>query len=383
MGLIRKRKNAVKRSSSRMISRWFVLFWALSFWIKRALTGARLTERPISPQRILLAQHLLLGDTLMLVPLLARLRERYPCAEIVMLCPPPFIPLMVGNPYQVRVLAYDPRSLLTLQDLLHERGFDWAILPVDARYSWLALALHARWISTFAGDTPAYKNWPVNELVPVSTEPIAMGDMFAQLCDQIPPCPHRAATWLVPKPRLPALPTRPYVVCHLGASTYLKHWAPESWQRLALDLQAQGYDVIWSTGPGEGYLVQQVDPTQRFIAFAGTLTLAQLWHVIASASLLVSPDTGVAHIAKITATPVVVLFGPGSALLCGAGAFWQQVPYYSVTAPIACRNQTINFKRTLSWVARCERLPPACVRARCMEKIAYQSVWQMTQSALA
>ena len=55
----------------------------------------------------------------------------------------------------------------------------------------------------------------------------------------------------------------------------------------------------------------------------GALDLAQLWHLLAGAELLVAPDTGVAHLGRIVGAPTVTLFGPGSALLCGAGDFWR------------------------------------------------------------
>ena len=48
---------------------------------------------PADPRRILVAHHLLLGDTLMLTPLLKKLRALHPDAEITMTVPPAFAPL--------------------------------------------------------------------------------------------------------------------------------------------------------------------------------------------------------------------------------------------------------------------------------------------------
>src|ERR1700742_2931742 len=48
-----------------------------------------LRTRPRQPSRILIAHHLLLGDTLLLTPLVAKLRARFPEAQIVLTCPKP------------------------------------------------------------------------------------------------------------------------------------------------------------------------------------------------------------------------------------------------------------------------------------------------------
>jgi 3-deoxy-D-manno-octulosonic-acid transferase len=66
--------------SARTPSRILVVLLAL--WQSLKLAGK---HRPDShPERILVAHHLLLGDTLTLTPLLAKLRQMYPRAEIVM-----------------------------------------------------------------------------------------------------------------------------------------------------------------------------------------------------------------------------------------------------------------------------------------------------------
>ncbi len=44
-------------------------------------------RKPAQPERILVLHHLLLGDALMLTPLLARLAARYPLAERYIACP--------------------------------------------------------------------------------------------------------------------------------------------------------------------------------------------------------------------------------------------------------------------------------------------------------
>jgi ADP-heptose:LPS heptosyltransferase len=322
------------------------------------------------PQRILIAHHLLLGDTLMLTPLLAKLRQNYPSAEIVMTTPKATTPLYAKSPYGVRALPFDPRDAATLPPLFAESGFDLAIVPGDNRHSWLALALGARWIVAFAGDRPAYKSWPVDELIPYPNTPAAWGDMVAQLAPGPAPQTYASGDWPAPPFRSFDTPTSPYCVLHVGASTPLKLWEPDKWRTLANTLTRRGLQVIWSGGKYEERIVAQIDPDGDFQSYAGRLDLAQLWHLVQDAQLLVSHDTGVAHLGRLTGTSTVTLFGPGSSIICGAGDFWRNAPYRAVTIPdFPCRDQRVLFKREIAWVRRCGRGIDKCAAPRCMQAI--------------
>ncbi len=59
-------------------------------------------------RRILIAHNLLLGDTLMLTQLLAKLRKNHPQAQVTLLAAPSAVPLYAEHPYGVRALAFKP-----------------------------------------------------------------------------------------------------------------------------------------------------------------------------------------------------------------------------------------------------------------------------------
>lgn len=330
-----------------------------------------------------MAHHLLLGDTLMLTPLLAKLRERFPRAEIVMTVSPAFAPLYECRPYGVRAARYDPRDPAGQAALLAGPGYDLAIVPGDNRYSWLAAAAGSRWIVAFGGDRPAYKSWPVDELRPYPAKPQAWGDMSAGLIDGVAPAPYRTSDWPDPPSRPFQAPAGRYAVLHVGSSTVLKQWAPEKWRALAGALGERGLGIAWSGGPGEDRTVDAIDPDRRHPCYAGRLDLAQMWHLLKGASLLVCPDTGIAHMGRIVGAPTVTLFGPGSALLCGAGEFWRLSPYRAVTVEeFPCRDQRVLFKRDIHWVRRCGRGTDDCDRPRCMEAIALEPVLDACDASL-
>src|SRR3981081_2871260 len=145
--------------NSRGPSRWLVLPLAASQITVRKIGRHR--TAPHVPERVLIAHDLLLGDTIMLTPLLAKCRERWPSADIVMTCAPSYCGLYAMSPYGARVLPYDPRDVHSFQRLRAEAPFDLALIPGDNRYSWLARGLGARWGGGVFGRGGRYKAWTV------------------------------------------------------------------------------------------------------------------------------------------------------------------------------------------------------------------------------
>ena len=336
-------------------------------------------RRPGSIRRILVAHHLLLGDTIMLAGLLKKLRRDYPAAGIDVLVPVAWLPIFAGAPYGVRALPYDPRSLASQRELLACGPYDWALVPADNRWSWVARAMGARWITAFAGGPGGSKDWPVDEHVAWPTTAEAWGDIASRLAPGQESAPFVFGEW--PAPGRPAdaaaLPAASYAVLHLGASSPHKLWPPEHWRALAEAFAAAGVQAIWSAGPRELDLVHAVDPEGRFVSMAGKLDLAGLWHLLAGAAVLVSPDTGVAHLARLTGTPAVVLFGPGSPIISGPGRFWRDSPFAVVwVEDIPCRDQNLLFGRPLPWVRHCWRSVAECGNPRCIQQIDENQVVQ-------
>ena len=332
--------------------------------------GRRRTA-PQTPQRVLIAHDLLLGDTLMLTPLLAKCRERWPSADIVMTCSPPYRGLYAMRPYGVRVLPYDPRDIRSLQRLRAESGFDLAIVPGDNRYSWLARALAARWVVGFSGADAPYKDWPVDELRSYPDAPAAWADLVAGVIDGPPPARYRRSDWPTPPADAVDTPDEPYCVIHAGASSSLKRWPAQRWSEVAGRLERMGLRVVLSAGPGEAHLLDEIDAARVLPRFGGSLSLPQVWHLLERARLLIAPDTGIAHLGRIVGVPTIALFGPGSAVLCGAGDFWRDAAFAALTiADFPCRDQTVTMRRDVHWIRRCERLqgigPGQCPEALCM-----------------
>jgi ADP-heptose:LPS heptosyltransferase len=100
-------------------------------------------------------------------------------------------------------------------------------------------------------------------------------------------------------------------VVHPGAAAGSRRWPPERFAAVAMLLAADGHDVVVTGGPGEAELASEVARAAGVTACT-ELDLDDLLAVVGQARLLVSGDTGVAHVAAAYGIPTVTLFGPVS-----------------------------------------------------------------------
>lgn len=99
---------------------------------------------------------------------------------------------------------------------------------------------------------------------------------------------------------------RNVTVVHPGAKSPARRWPVERFAAVARELAAAGHRVV-VTGT-ERDLAAEV--ARRSGAEVLETTLTELAGVVAHARLVVSGDTGIAHLATAYGTPSVVLFGP-------------------------------------------------------------------------
>ncbi|MDQ4042382.1 MAG: glycosyltransferase family 9 protein [Actinomycetota bacterium] len=111
---------------------------------------------------------------------------------------------------------------------------------------------------------------------------------------------------------LPArLRRRPLVLVHPGASVPEKRWSEESFGRVAEGLARRGYAVAVTGSAEEKELTHQVsEKVTGSLDLGGKTDLSTLIALVAWANVVVSNDTGPAHLAYALRTPSVILFGP-------------------------------------------------------------------------
>lgn len=100
-------------------------------------------------------------------------------------------------------------------------------------------------------------------------------------------------------------------VVHVGAAAASRRWPPERFAAVAAELQAAGEQVVITAGPAEEQIAANAAAAAGVPAEAA-LSIDELLALVGRARLLVSGDTGVAHVAAAYRTPSVTLFGPVS-----------------------------------------------------------------------
>jgi ADP-heptose:LPS heptosyltransferase len=104
----------------------------------------------------------------------------------------------------------------------------------------------------------------------------------------------------------------PYVVLHPGASVPARGWWPDRAAGLVDALVDGGWPVVVTGAPSEAALTAAVARTPRpgVVDLGGATDLAGLAGVLDGAAVVVSGNTGPAHLAAAVGTPVVSIFAP-------------------------------------------------------------------------
>jgi ADP-heptose:LPS heptosyltransferase len=117
-----------------------------------------------------------------------------------------------------------------------------------------------------------------------------------------------------------APPVSGAALVHPGAAYPGRRWPADRFAEVARHLATAGHDVRITGGPGEVELARSVALAAGLgesAVLAGRTSVLELAAVVAAARVVVSGDTGVAHLATAYRRPSVVLFGPVAPALWG------------------------------------------------------------------
>lgn len=149
-----------------------------------------------------------------------------------------------------------------------------------------------------------------------------------------------------------------WLVLHPGASAPSRRYPPHHWQTLVRELRERvGCPLVFTGAAHEAALVGQIGAGAGvpIHSFAGQLHIGELGALMAQASLVVSNNTGPAHLAAAVGTPVVDLY----ALTNPQHTPWR-VPSRVLNHDVDCRN--------------CERSVCPQGHHDCLEKLAPSQV---------
>jgi ADP-heptose:LPS heptosyltransferase len=104
-----------------------------------------------------------------------------------------------------------------------------------------------------------------------------------------------------------------YAVIHPGATSASRRWPPERFAAVADALAHTGLQIVITGVAGEETVTSAVrsHAARHAIDLTGDTTLGEFACLLNDAALLVSNDTGAAHVAAVTGTPTVTIFLAG------------------------------------------------------------------------
>ena len=309
--------------------------------------------RPRSPEadplKILLIRLRLIGDVVLTTPIIRALRRTCPDAHLTYLVEPLAALVVARNPHLNDVivspllrgaarLREDARLVLQLRRQRFDTVIDFHGGPSSSLLAWLTGAptrigytMKGRgWMYTACIERPrgvrarhsVLNQWDLLQtLVPGLPAPAPQIDPVEMVED--PAAMGRVASHIL---AWGFQPSDDLVVVHVGAGNQFRRWPESSFAEVVAGLTAASPNrrIILTTGAAQAGRAEEVrrlaverGVPARSIAVACDLDLAELRTLVARAALFIGGDSGPAHIASTTMTPMVVIFGPTTPAVWG------------------------------------------------------------------
>ncbi len=313
-----------------------------------------LARLPEPPRKVALLRASRIGDFICAIPAFRALRHALPDAEITVITLPILRDIAIRIPYLDRYVAFpgfpgiaeqffDARTTTRFLQAMQEEHFDLALqMQGSGVYSNpFTLLLGAKATAGFVrpGDPPglltAALPYPdqVHEIRCVLSFTSFLGapEQGVQIEFPLWPQDHAEAAALLANAK------PPLIGLHPAARELTRRWPIERFAAVGAALRRKYGGTVVIVGEPEEQatgemLVQQLG--EPYLNLIGKTSLVTLGAVIDRLSVLITNDTGPAHIAYALGAPTVTIFGAGNPATNGP---LQEGPFRVLAHPVPCR----------------------------------------------
>ena len=294
--------------------------------------------QPEQIKRIVARTPTWVGDAVMSLPALHELRRIFPAAHITLACHPGTADLFIELDFADEVLISEPGNFSVIRNARRWRQgrFELAVLFqnafVAAVTAWLAgVPLRVGYntdrrgaLLTTAIPLPPWKNQRhesfyylnvVAELERALLGTCSIADTEPHFNLPVSDKRKAAARQMIEQAGI--RPGKPLaLLCPGSVNSRAKRWPAERYAELADRLVESGMEVALIGSAREMDVSTDVSnrTSHQTLVLTGKTTVAQAVAIISTADVLVTNDTGPAHIGAAVGTPTLVIFGPTNPL---------------------------------------------------------------------
>ncbi|MBP6546290.1 MAG: glycosyltransferase family 9 protein [Phenylobacterium sp.] len=281
-------------------------------------------------KKILVIKLSALGDFVLALAAMKKIREAHKRAHITLLTTPQFEGLAKSSPYFNAVETdgkpNGPGAWLALRGRIkkarYDRVYDLQTSSASNRIFQMLRPFPPEWSGIAMGCALPHRNPHRNSMHTLERQADQL--KYAGIYPDAPTEPGSAPppdlSWVLRKapqerPVAGGVMPRPYVLFIPGGSAHRldKRWPVDRYGELGKILYNRGFDIVILGGPQESAEARQI---QRYVGKARDLTgrtdFARIAILGAKAALVVGNDTGPLHLAAATGAPTIVLFSRAS-----------------------------------------------------------------------
>ncbi len=262
-----------------------------------------------------------IGDTVMAIPLLKKIRTVFPNARITLVCPPFAVELLKNNPEIDEFVPCDLKLSSKLKVIFFCLTRFFQVGVCVQRSFEAAFMFRLGLVRYIIGYDCDYRAWLLNEKIRETEDVLKMHtvayylNILKNYDVRRRPCMRLHLSRAQKNLARDFLPGKTLIGINPGAQQgTAKRWIPSRYKALAEKLLAMKgggrHHVAVFGSEAEKDICRRVTPKARSINLAGRTTLTELAAFISKCRLFVTNDTGSMHIAAALGVPTVVIVGP-------------------------------------------------------------------------